>query len=510
VGVVVMMDPFSGLLYGFSVALQPQNLFFCFLGTFVGTLIGVLPGIGPGGTIALLLTATYFLNPATSIIMLAGIYYGAMYGGSTTSILVNIPGEAASVVTCLDGYQMARKGRAGAALGISAIGSFVAGTFGVVGLMLLAPPLASVSLRFSSPEYVNIVILGLTMLVYLSFGSRLKAVMMAVVGLLIGTVGLDSINGVERFTFGNVDLLDGIGLVPVAMGLFGISEVLLNLEQSENRSVMQGIVGNILPTLKDLSVSLLPILRGTFVGFGIGIIPGGNATIASLISYATERKFSKRPEMFGKGAIEGVAGPESANNSASIGSFVPLLTLGIPTNAVMALLLGALMIHGVIPGPLLIKQNPDIFWGTIASMYVGNAMLLALNLPLIGIWVKVLKTPYSILYPIILLFCLIGAYAISNTIYDVIIMLGFGVLGFLMRKFNYEPAPLIMAFVLGPMLEDHVRRSLILSSGSFWVFFNRPIAGAFLVGAVLVILSGVVPAVMKKARKQPKFVDRAE
>ena len=503
------MDPLGGLLYGFSVAFQPQNLFFCFLGTFVGTLIGVLPGIGPGGTIALLLTATYSLNPATAVIMLAGIYYGAMYGGSTTSILVRIPGEAASVVTCLDGYEMALQGRAGPALGISAIGSFVAGTLGVVGLMLLSPPLASVSLRFSSPEYVTIVMLGLTLLVYLAFGSRLKAFMMAAVGLLIGTVGLDSINGVERFTFGNVYLLDGVGLVPVAMGLFGISEVLLNLEQSENRSVMQSIVKNILPTLKDLSTSFWPILRGTFLGFGIGIIPGGNATIASLISYATERRVSKRPEMFGKGAIEGVAGPESANNSASIGSFVPLLTLGIPTNAVMALLLGALMIHGVIPGPLLIKQNPDIFWGTIASMYVGNAMLLALNLPLIGIWVKVLKIPYSFLYPVILLFCLIGAYAISNTVFDVIVMLGFGVLGFLMKKFNYEPAPLILAFVLGPTLEDHVRRSLILSGGSFWVFLNRPIAGAFLVGAILVILSGMVPAVVKKARR-PKFVDPAE
>jgi putative tricarboxylic transport membrane protein len=497
------MEAISGILYGFSIALQPYNLFFGFLGCLLGTLIGVLPGLGPGGSLAILLPMTFYLPPETAIIMLAGIYYGAMYGGSTTSILVNIPGEAASVITCIDGYQMARNGRAGPALGIAAIGSWIAGTICVVALMFVAPPLARFALEFTSVEYVAIIIFGLTLLSYLGSGTMVKAFMMAAFGLLLGTVGTDPVESVYRFTFGITFLTDGFGLIPVAMGLFGISEILLNLEEEEFRSILKDKIKNLFPTRRDWTDSKWPILRGTIVGFFIGILPGGNAIIASIISYATEKKCSKHPEKFGTGTIEGVAGPESANNASSTGSFVPLLSLGIPTNAVMALLLASLMIHGVLPGPLLIAQNPDVFWSVIASMYVGNIILLILNLPLVGMWVQLLKVPYSYLFPFILLFCLLGTYSLSNTVFDIIVMIFFGITGFVMRKFDYDATPLILAFVLGPMFEDNFRRVLIISSGSFFIFIQRPISAIFIIAALFLVLSSVWLGI--KRRKKAIF-----
>jgi putative tricarboxylic transport membrane protein len=425
--------------------------------------------------------------------MLAGIYYGAMYGGSTTSILVNVPGEAASVVTCLDGYQMARQGRAGPALGIAAFGSFIAGTFGVIGLVFLAPPLAEIALKFGPPEYFSLVILGVTLVSYLGGGSLIKDLMMATVGLLLASIGTDIMTGAQRFTFGVIEIAEGWGLVPVVMGLFGISEVLVNIEQElKTSSIVEGKIKNLLPNLKDWRDSKWPIIRGSILGFFIGILPGGGALISSFASYAIEKKVSKHPEKFGKGAIEGVAGPESANNSAAQAAFIPLLTLGIPANAVMAILLGALMIHGITPGPLLMEKYPDLFWGTIASMYVGNGMLLILNLPLIGIWVQILKVPYPILFPLILLFCLIGSYSINNMVMDVLVMVVFGLVGYLMKKTNFSGAPLILAFVLGPMLEDNLRRSLIMSYGHFNIFYTRPISAIFIITALIILVSSII------------------
>ena len=457
----------------------------------MGTLIGVLPGIGPGGTLALLLPITFYLPPSTAIIMLGGIYYGAMYGGSTTSILVNIPGEAASVITCLDGYQMARKGRAGPALGMAAIGSFIAGSLSVVGIMFSAPFLAGLALKFSSPEYVALIVFGLTLTSYLTSESKIKAFMMATLGLLIGMIGTDPIAAIDRFTFGSVYLVDGVGLIPLIMGLFGISEIFSNLEEEEFRSILKEKVKGLFPTLKDWIDSKGPILRGTIIGFFIGILPGGNAIIASIMSYAAEKRISKHPEKFGTGIIEGVAGPESANNASAQASFVPLLSLGIPTNAVMALLLASLMIHEVLPGPLLIKNNPDIFWSVIASMYIGNIMLLLLNLPLIGLWIQVLKVPYAYLFPFIFIFCLLGTYSLTNSVFDIGVMIFFGIIGYLMKKFVYEPTPLILAFVLGSMFEDNFRRSLIVSGGSFLVFIERPIAAIFIIAAAILLLSSL-------------------
>ena len=493
-----MLDSLSGLLFGFTITFQLENLFFCFAGCFVGTLIGVLPGIGPSGALAILLPATFYLSPSTAVIMLAGIYYGAMYGGSTTSILINIPGEAASVVTCLDGYQMARKGRAGPALGIAAIGSFIAGTSGVIGLMFLAPPLANFALKFSSPEYASIIICGLILVSYLGSGSIWKAFIMGAFGLLLGTIGSDPMDRLDRFTFGSFYLLEGLGLIPIIMGLFGISEILINLEEEEFRGILQEKIKNLFPNRRDWIDSTWPILRGTVIGFFVGIIPGGNTIISATMSYAVEKKVSKQPEKFGTGAIEGVAGPESANNSSVTGSFIPLLSLGIPTNAVMALLLASLMLHGVSPGPLLISQHPEIFWSVIASMYIGNLMLLALNLPLIGLWVKLLKIPYAYLFPFIFLFCLLGTYSLRNTVFDIGVMILFGIVGYLMRKFAYEPAPFILAFILGPMFEEHFRRSLIMSYGSFTIFFERPISLVFMFAAILLLLSSLVPWIKGK------------
>ena len=498
------MELLNYLGIGFSVALQPVNLFYCFVGVFIGTLVGVLPGIGPVGAMSLLLPTTFKATPEAAIIMLAGIYYGAMYGGSTTSILVNIPGEAASVVTCLDGYQMAQQGRAGPALGIAAFGSFIAGTLSILGLMLLAPPLSKFALRFGPPEYFTLMVLGLTILIYLAHGSMSKALIMAAFGIILGLVGLDSINARPRFTFGKMELIDGVGLVPVVMGLFGVSEVLLNIEQVVRRDVLKTRVKGLLPTVKDWRDSTGPIARGSLLGFFLGILPGGGAVISSFISYAVEKRISKHPERFGTGAIEGVAGPESANNAATGGAFIPLMTLGIPPNVIMAMLLGAFMIHGVTPGPLMMKQNPGIFWGVIVSMYIGNIMLLILNLPLITIWVQVLKVPYKILFPLILLFCLIGVYSVNNVVFDIYIMLIFGIMGYLMKKFGYEGAPLVLAFVLGPLMENNLRKSLIISQGDFSIFFVRPLAAASLILALFLLISPLIPGLGKKRKVIPK------
>jgi putative tricarboxylic transport membrane protein len=492
-----MIEILQNVIYGFSVALQPVHLMYCFFGVLIGTLVGVLPGLGPAAAIALLLPATFKFTPVAATIMLAGIYYGAMYGGSTTSILVNIPGEAASVVTCLDGYQMARKGRAGPALGIAAFGSFIAGTFAVVALTFVGPLLSNLAFAFGPPEFFSLMIVGITVLTYLSSGSMIKALIMAGVGLILSGVGMDTISGKYRFTFHIRSLLDGVGIVPVAMGLFGISEVLLNLETEIKRDILTSRVKNLFPSLKDWMESIWSIVRGSLLGFFLGIIPGGGAVIASFASYAIEKKVSKHPEEFGKGAIQGVAGPEAANNAGAGGSFIPLLTLGIPANPVMAILLGALMIHGLQPGPMLIKNAPDLFWGTIVSMYIGNAMLLVLNLPLIPMWVKVLKVPYYLLYPLILLFCLIGAYTLENSASDIIIMLVFGILGFLMKKFQYDGAPLILALVLGQKLETSFRRSLIMSHGDFSIFISRPISLAFLITALLLL---VIPILTQRKK----------
>ena len=487
------MDILQNLLFGFSVVITPANLLLCFVGVFIGTLIGVLPGIGPAGSVALLLPFTFTLAPVSGIIMLAGIFYGSMYGGSTTSILVNIPGEAASVVTCLDGYQMARKGRAGRALGIAAIGSFIAGTFGVILLMLIAPSLARFALNFGPPEFFALIFLGLTLISYLAAGSMLKAFAMAALGTIIGTVGIDNVSGTIRFAFGIKEFYDGLGLVPVFMGLFGVGEVLINLEESlVKRDIFPTRIKGLLPDKNDWQASSLPIARGTLIGFFLGILPGPGNIISSFVSYSVEKRFSKHPDDFGKGAIEGVAGPESANNSATAGAFIPLLTLGIPTSATMALLLGALLIHGVIPGPLLIERNPEIFWGVIASMYVGNIMLLILNLPLIGLWVKLLKIPYGILFPLILLFCLIGVYAGNFSPIEINVMIVFGILGYFMRKAGYEPAPLVFAYILCPIWEENLRQSLMVGYGDMMIFFKRPISAILLAISLFFILTAVL------------------
>ena len=497
------MDYYSLILQGFSIVFQPTNLFLCFFGCLMGTLVGVLPGLGPTAAIALLLPTTFHFAPVSAIITLSGIYYGAMYGGSTTSILVNIPGEAASVITTLDGYQMALDGRAGPALGIAAFGSYIAGTLSIVGLMFLAPLLARGALAFGPPEYFSLMCMGLTILIYLASGSMIKALMMAALGLIIGCIGADMLTNVHRFTLGIPELVDGVGLIPLVMGLFGISEVLLNIEIQVKQEILKGKIRNLLPNLQEWKDSAMPILRGSLLGFLLGILPGSGPAIASFVSYAVEKRVSRHPENFGRGAIEGVAGPESANNAATGGSFIPLFSLGIPSNSVMAILLGALMIHGVIPGPNLMQQSPDLFWGVVASMYVGNIMLLVLNLPLIGLWVKLLKVPYSILFPLILLFCLIGAYTASNKIVDIYIMVFFGFMGYLLRKYRYEAAPLILAFVLGPMLEDALRQSLIISEGSPKIFFTRPISGTILGCTFLLLLSSLLPKIQKRRQVLP-------
>jgi putative tricarboxylic transport membrane protein len=433
--------------------------------------------------------------------MLAGIYYVAQYGGSTTSILVNIPGEASTIVTCLDGYQMARKGRAGAALGIAAFGSFIAGTVGVIGLMFLSHPMAKAALKFGPPEYFSLMCLGLTIVTYLAHGSMLKAISMALVGLLLSYVGIDVITGVPRFTMDIVSLMDGIGLVPIAMGIFGIGEVLVNIEEVIRRDVFEARIKGLFPNREEWRRSIWPIFRGTILGFLLGILPGGGVVVSSFASYGLEKRISRHPEKFGTGVIEGVAGPESANNAAVGGAFIPLFTLGIPSNVTMAVLLGALMIHGMTPGPMLLREHPEIFWGTVSSMYLGNILLLILNLPLIGLWVKVLRVPYRILFPLIILFCLIGAYSLNNRVFDVLVMLVFGLVGYLMRKSGYEGAPLLMAFILGEIMEQALRQSLLMSHGSFAIFLTRPICAAAMVLALAMIASNFIPFLRKRRLK---------
>ncbi len=492
------MEFIDNLALGINTAFSLTNLLYCFIGVFIGTLIGVLPGIGSPGAIALLLPISFGLSPVSGIIMMTGVYYGAMYGGSITSILVNIPGESASVVTCLDGYQMARAGRAGPALGIAAFGSFIAGTTGIIILMFLAIPLSILAIRFGPPEYTALVILGLTILTYLSRGSKIRAIIMAALGFALGQIGIDFISGNFRFTFGILELDDGIGLVPVVMGLFGIAEVLDNIGESRSVDVLKTEIKGLLPNLQDWKDSIGAIFRGTFLGFFLGILPGGGAVLSSFVSYAFEKKISKHPEKFGTGVIEGVAGPESANNAATVGAMVPLFTLGIPANAVVALLLGALMLHGLLPGPLLLKQHPEIFWGTVMSMYAGNVMLLILNLPLIGIWVQVVKIHPRILYPFIFYICIIGSYSINSSVFDVFIMIIFGFVGYIFRKFNYEPAPLVFAFILEPMFENTLRQSLLMSDGSLLIFIHRPVAGVTLAIALLLLLSNFLPFLRKR------------
>jgi putative tricarboxylic transport membrane protein len=493
-----MTETLHNLYLGFSVALSPSILLYAFVGCIVGTLVGVLPGVGPLAGISLLLPATFGLNATSAMVLLAGIYYGAMYGGSTTSILMRIPGEAASVMTCIDGYAMTRKGRGGPALAVAAAGSYVAGTVSVVALMLLAPPLASFALRFGPPEYFSLLLLGLLVLAYMSGGSMLKSLAMAALGLLLGMIGIDPMTGFSRFTYGVVELGDGIGVVPVAVGLFGLSEILLTAGQPIAPEVIKPRLRELLPSREEWRASLGPIGRGTVLGFLIGIIPGSAHIISSFVSYAVERRLSKHPERFGQGAIEGVAGPESANNSATSGAFVPMLALGVPSGPIPAVMIAAMMVHGISPGPLLIAQQPDLFWGFIASMYVGNVMLLILNLPLVGIFINVLRIPYRLLYPAILMFCVLGVYAVNGSVVDVGIMTAMGALGYVLRKFDFETAPIVLGLILAPMLEMSFRQSLSMSSGSYGIFVSRPIAGTMLMVAVALLLLNIFPLVMKK------------
>jgi putative tricarboxylic transport membrane protein len=498
----------ENLVMGFEISLSLYNIIFCFIGCFLGTVIGVLPGLGPTATIAMLLSLTYKFDVNSAIIMLAGIYYGANYGGTITSVLLKIPGEASTVVTCMDGYEMALQGKAGKALGIAAFGSFIAGTAGTVGLCLIAPPLARWALSFGPPEYTSLLLLGLTLVIYLGRGSIVKAVLMGVLGLALGTVGMDPVNAIERFNFGSLTLMEEINMAVLAMGVFGIGEILFMSEDIEARLSREAIqtpsrLRELLPNRQDWKRSAAPIGRGSLLGFLLGILPGGGAVISSFVSYAVEKRISKYRYELGKGAIEGVAGPESANNSAVSGNFIPLLTLGLPANACMAVLLGAFMIHGVVPGPLLLKEHPEIFWGLVTSMYIGNIILLILNVPLIKVFVKIIEIPYSIISPLIILVCVIGAFSLNNNPMDVIIMMIFGFVGYLIKKFEYEPAPLVLAFVIGPMLEKAMRQSLIMSGGSVSIFFMRPISLVLMILLLLIVLSHIATAVFKRDRVAP-------
>ena len=486
------------LLLGFSTVFTATNLFYALIGCLIGTMVGVLPGVGPLAGISMLLPTTFGLNPASAIILLAGIYYGAMYGGSTTSILMRIPGEAASVMTCIDGYAMAQKGRAGPALAIAAIGSYVAGTLSVVGLMFLAPPLARFALGFGPPEYFSLLLCGLVVLGYMTGGSVAKNLSMIVLGLLFGMIGIDQMTGYFRFSYGLVALGDGIGIVPVAVGLFGISEILATAGQTKRPEVIKPRFRDLFPSREELRDSVGPIGRGTVLGFLIGIIPGSAHIISTFVAYAVERRISKHPERFGKGAIEGVAGPESANNAASEGALVPLLALGVPTGPIPAVLLAALMVHGINPGPLFIKEQPVIFWGLIASMYIGNLVLLLLNLPLVSIFVNFLRVPYKVLYPTILMFCVVGVYAVNSSLVDVGIMSIMGLLGYVLRKMDFETAPMVLGVVLAPIIEVSFRQSLAMSNGEYSIFVQRPISAVFLGGAVVMILLALKPLIMKK------------
>ena len=493
------MFDIAGLWQGFQIAFTPANLLWCLIGCVLGTAVGVLPGLGPAATIALLLPISMKMGSAvTAIILMSGVFYGAMYGGSTTSILLKIPGEAASVVTCIDGYQMAQRGRAGPALGVAAIGSFVAGTIGVLGMTVMAPPLAEAALKFGPPEFFALTVLGLLLATYLTGESPLKGMTMAIVGLLLGCVGLDPLSGSVRFDFGVPNLQSNIDFVTLAMGLFGVAEILVTLERAASTEVLTTRITNVFPTRDDLRRSGWPMVRGSVLGFLIGILPGGGAVLSSLISYAVEKKFSKNPQEFGSGAIEGVAAPEAANNAAASSSFIPLLTLGIPGNASTAMIFAALLIHGITPGPFLLKEHADVFWGVVASMYVGNVMLLVLNLPLVGVWVQLLRVPYAFLAPIIMVLTLVGVYSVNNSVFDMWVMLVMGIFGYFAKKLKFDLGPLLLAFVLGPIMERSLRQALLLSHGKFDIFFTRPISGALMGIAIVFVLYNLYAAARNK------------
>ena len=499
------MDIFEGIAQGFAVALDPVNLLYVFVGVLIGTVIGVLPGLGPTATIALLLPLTYTIEPATAVILLAGIYYGSMYGGTITSVLLRLPGEAASVVTTFDGYQMAKQGRAGPALGIAAVGSFVGGILSVLGMMLLAPPLADLAVTFGPPEYVALTALGILLVTYLGTGSPLKSLSMAALGLLLATVGQDPITGTSRFTFGEVALFDGVDFVAVAMGLFGVGEILHSLERTEKVQAVTSRIKNIWPSRKDFRDSSGAIARGSVLGFVIGVLPGGGGVISSLASYALEKRRAKDPSRFGKGAIEGVAGPETANNASSTSAFIPLLTLGIPANVVLALIFGALLVQGITPGPQLISQEPEIFWGVIASMVVGNVMLLALNIPLVGVFVQLLRVRAGILAAFALVVTMAGVFSVNNDSFDMWVVLVFGIVGWLMKKTGFEPGPLVLAFVLGEIMESAFRRSMLISGGNLDIFVTRPLSGGLLAVMALVVVVSFFTA--RKRRAAFRHVD---
>jgi len=492
------MDLFNNLIYGFEVAFSLQNLLYCLIGVSVGTLIGVLPGIGPLGTIAMLMPLTYNVSPVSALIMLAGIYYGAQYGGSTTAILVNLPGETSAVVTCIDGYQMARQGRAGPALAIAAIGSFFAGTVGTLLIALAGPPLADVALKFGSPEYFSLMLMGLVAAAVLAQGDMVKSLAMVAFGLLLGIVGTDVNTGVQRYSFGVHELSDGIGFIVVAVGVFAVGEIVNNLGGSENRQIFTDKVSNLMPSLADLRQSFMPILRGTGVGCFFGVLPGTGPAIASFASYMVEKKVADDPSRFGNGAIEGVAGPESANNADAQCKFIPMLTLGLPASGVMALMLGALTIQGIQPGPQVMTQRPDLFWGLVASMWIGNAMLVILNLPMIGLWVKLLQVPYRMLFPAIMAFSAIGIYSVNSSSFEIYLTALFGIVGFVCMRLGFPLAPMLLGFVLGPMMEENLRRAMLMSGGDPSVFVQRPISAAFIIATAVILLVMVLPAVRKR------------
>jgi putative tricarboxylic transport membrane protein len=491
------MELISNLGLGLSTAITPINLLYCFIGVFLGTLIGVLPGLGPTATIAMLLPITFVLPPASALIMLAGIYYGSQYGGSTTSILVNLPGEAASVVTTLDGYQMARRGRAGVALATAAIGSFFAGTVATLLLALFAPPLSALALEFGPADYFSLMVLGLVASVVLAQGSLLHAIGMVVLGLLLGLIGTDVTSGAQRYTFDIPQLADGIGFVVVAMGMFGLAEIIRNLESESERAVIIAKITNLMPTRDDWKRMVGPILRGTAIGSAVGILPGSGSILGAFAAYSIEKKISKNSAEFGKGAIEGVAAPESANNAGAQTSFIPMLTLGIPSNPVMALMVGAMIIQGIQPGPSVMKEQPALVWGIIVSMWIGNFFLVVLNLPLIGLWVRLIMVPYQLLYPAILVFCGIGVFSLNNSEFDIYLMALFGLLGYVFVKIGCEPAPMLLAFILGPLMEEYLRRAMLISRGNPLVFVQRPISATLLALAVLAMCAVLIPAFSK-------------
>jgi TctA family transporter len=493
----------GSLALGVQAALTPGNLFYCMLGVFVGTLIGVLPGLGPVATIAMLLPATFTLPPVSSLIMIAGIYYGAQYGGSTTAILVNLPGETSSVVTALDGHVMARQGRGGVALATAAIGSFVAGTIATIVIAVAAPPLANVALKFGPAEYFSLMVLGLVASVVLASGSLLKAIGMILVGLLLGLVGTDVTSGTPRYTFDVPQLADGINFVVVAMGMFGLGEIVLNLQREGGPATLVGKITSLWPTREDWRRMLAPIARGTVLGSVLGILPGGGAMLASFASYSFEKKISRHSREFGRGAIEGVAGPESANNAGAQTSFIPMLTLGIPSNPVMALMIGAMIIQGIQPGPSVMTEQPALFWGVIVSMWIGNLFLVVLNLPMIGLWVKLVSVPYHLLYPAILVFCGIGVFSLNNSEFDVYLMALFGVLGYVFARLECEPAPMLLGFILGPMMEEYLRRAMLLSRGDPLVLLQRPISAVILIVAAVALLVVLSPAI--RTRREEAF-----